>query len=220
MEIGQEEIIQLLNQTREATQKCVRKEEIIKLLDQTREVAQRLIEERNYLRDIANIDPLTGLNNRNALSRIRDFTGIMMVDIDDFKSINDTYGHDKGDEVIQKIAHLIKATTRAKDCVCRFGGDEFIAVFVDCPHEVIRERAKKVGAMVSERVVLENPSRNVTTSIGYAFNNYNETFEQVMKHADIALYESKENGKNRVSEYKTKLPMVIETQTQGISFKH
>ena len=96
----------------------------MQLLEQSKGAAEKLIAERNYLRNVAFIDPLTGLNNRNALSRIRDFTGIMMLDVDDFKSINDTYGHDKGDEVLQKIASILLRTTRAKDCLCRLGGDE------------------------------------------------------------------------------------------------
>lgn len=193
-------------------------EEIMRLLDLSKSAAKKLIEERNYLREVACIDPLTGLSNRNALSRIRDFSGVMMLDIDDFKTINDTYGHDKGDEVLQKIATLIKKSTRAKDCLCRLGGDEFLAVFVDCPHDVIRRRAMLVGAVIADTPILDNPARQVTTSIGYAFNDGNEPLESVLKHADIALYDSKRDGKNKVSEYKNKLPMVIPETPASLRF--
>ena len=187
-------------------------EPIMELLDQTRGAAAKLIAERNYLRDKAYIDPLTGLNNRSALERIRDFTGIMMLDIDDFKSINDTYGHDKGDEVIKKIASILQRTTRAKDCVCRLGGDEFAAIFVECPHDVIKERAELIGATVAETVMLENPHRQVTTSIGYATNERNVSLDFVMKQADLALYESKRGGKNQVTRFRPQLPSVIEPE--------
>ena len=194
-------------------------EPIMELLEQTRGAAEKLIEERNYLRNFANIDPLTGLNNRRALDRIRDFTGVLMLDIDDFKSINDTYGHDKGDEVIKKIASIIQRTTRAKDCVCRLGGDEFAAIFVECPHDVIRERAELIGATVRETVTLENPTRNVTTSIGFATNEFNTSLDLIMKQADLALYESKRSGKDKITEFVPKLPAVIKEE-EGISFKH
>ena len=193
-------------------------EPIMDLLEQTRGAAEKLIEERNYLRNFANIDPLTGLNNRRALDRIRDFTGVLMLDIDDFKSINDTYGHDKGDEVIKKIASIIQRTTRAKDCVCRLGGDEFAAIFVECPHDVIKERAELIGATVRETVTLENPTRHVTTSIGFATNEFNTSLELIMKQADLALYESKKSGKDKITEFIPKLPAVI--KEEGISFKH
>ncbi|MBQ4030383.1 MAG: GGDEF domain-containing protein [Bacilli bacterium] len=195
-------------------------EPIMQLLEQSKGAAEKLIAERNYLRNVAFIDPLTGLNNRNALSRIRDFTGIMMLDVDDFKSINDTYGHDKGDEVLQKIASILLRTTRAKDCLCRLGGDEFMAVFVECPHDVIRDRARVFGKTVADTLMLEDPIRQVTTSIGYAFNERNESLDQVLKHADLALYESKRQGKNRVTEFKAQLPMVIPEPYESISIKH
>ncbi len=194
-------------------------EKIIQLLNESTKAAIELIDERDYLKKIACIDPLTGLNNRYALDRVRDFTGIMMIDIDDFKSINDTYGHGVGDQVLRKIAELIKKSTRAKDCICRYGGDEFVAVFIECPQEVIRERAKLIGASIRENVTLgSNPVRHVTTSIGYAFNDRNESFESVKERADIALYESKEKGKDTVSEFVSKLPIVI-NEPEGISFR-
>ena len=194
-------------------------EEIMKLLDLSKSAAQKLIEERNYLRKTACIDPLTGLSNRYALKRVRDFTGIMMLDIDDFKKINDTYGHDKGDEVLQKIATLLTKSTRAKDCLCRLGGDEFLAVFVDCPHDVIRQRAALVGAVIADAPILDGPTSKVTTSIGYAFNRGHEPIEEVMKYADLALYDSKRKGKNMVTEYKSNLPMVIPEEHPTLRFK-
>jgi diguanylate cyclase (GGDEF)-like protein len=194
-------------------------EEIMRLLDLSKSAAQKLIEERNYLRKTACIDPLTGLSNRYALKRVRDFTGIMMLDIDDFKKINDTYGHDKGDEVLQKIATLLTKSTRAKDCLCRLGGDEFLAVFVDCPHDVIRQRAALVGAVIAEAPILDSSSTKVTTSIGYAFNRGREPIEEVMKYADLALYDSKRKGKNMVTEYKSNLPMVIPEEHPTLKYK-
>ena len=78
------------------------------------------------------------------LSEIKKVTGVLMIDIDNFKSINDTYGHDAGDYAIKEVAQVIKNTTRSSDYVCRYGGDEFMIAFVDCPAQVVKERAEKI----------------------------------------------------------------------------
>ncbi len=165
-------------------------------------LVKRLIEERNYLTEIANIDALTGLSNRRALKRVREFSGVLMMDIDDFKSVNDTFGHAIGDAVLKKVGSIIKTHTRAKDYPCRFGGDELCIVFVDCDEEIIRTRAEAIRKSVMASAVIPGSDHEITVSIGYSFNTETEPLQDVMKEADIALYKSKEEGKNRITSYK------------------
>ena len=164
------------------------------------ELVQRLINERNSLSQIANIDTLTGLNNRRVLSEIQGVTGILMLDIDNFKDINDTFGHDVGDYVIKSVANIIKGNTRSSDYVCRYGGDEFLVAFIDCPKDIIKARAEKICEYIANNLKMQNNS--VTVSIGIAINNKaSEQIDDIIKQADMALYQSKNNGKSQVSEY-------------------
>ena len=161
---------------------------------------KRLIDERNQLSKIANIDTLTGLNNRRILSEIKKVTGVLMIDIDNFKSINDTYGHDAGDYAIKEVAQVIKNTTRSSDYVCRYGGDEFMIAFVDCPAQVVKERAEKICQEVRDNVKIQG--REITISIGAVMNSdLDANLEDLITKADSALYESKKNGKAQVSEF-------------------
>jgi diguanylate cyclase (GGDEF)-like protein len=169
------------------------------IVNQTETEAINVVKERNYLRDVANIDPLTGLNNRRALDRVREFSGVLMMDVDDFKQINDNYGHATGDSVLQKVAMILKKCTRFKDCVCRYGGDEFTIIFDDCPREVIITRAEEIRENISTFVKVPNPEHIITTSIGLAFPEPNDRLEHTIRKADTALYISKTNGKNQIN---------------------
>ena len=182
-------------------------EDIIASLDkiedpQLKSLIMRLIAERNDLLTMMEIDPLTGLYNHRKLSHIRAFTAAVMLDIDDFKSINDTFGHDIGDKVIQRIGCLLKASTRMNDYVFRIGGDEFLIVFTDCSENIIMTRVEGILAQISGDINL--PNFKVTMSAGVAINSDNSSIETVKKKADEALYESKANGKNRATLYKEK----------------
>ena len=161
------------------------------------ELVQKLIEERNYISSVANIDYLTGLNNRRILSRIRTFNSVLMCDIDDFKSVNDNYGHDVGDKAIKSVAKVLNDRIRVDDYICRFGGDEFIIAFKDCPEEIVIKRAKEIVKELENKEII--PGCKITISIGIAFRDNEESITDVIKKADIALYESKENGKSQVS---------------------
>lgn len=159
----------------------------------------RLIEERDYLSTVVNIDPLTGLYNRRILERIRNCDIALMCDIDNFKEINDTYGHDVGDYVIKNIGNILRENTRINDYVCRLGGDEFFIGFTNCEYDFIIDRIEKIKNEINRKIKLSN--YNVTISIGIAFNKDNESLIVLMKKADEALYISKNNGKNQVSYY-------------------
>jgi len=163
------------------------------------------------LRESSLRDPMTGLNNRRFLEeyvetlianvqRRKIHCAVMMLDLDYFKMVNDTYGHDAGDAVIKALAKLLRQTVRASDMVIRFGGEEFLIILVDTPPENADAVAEKIRAscetleIQAGHVVLKK-----TISIGIAdFPNDSDTFWQAVKFADVALYQAKEGGRNRV----------------------
>ena len=156
----------------------------------------RLIEERNNYMIESNIDSLSGLNNRRILKDVNSISGLLMIDIDDFKIINDTYGHDVGDFAIKQIASIIKNHIRSTDYACRYGGDEFLIAFSSCPEDVIKTRAEEIRKCVSDDSSLSNIK--ATVSIGVAIKKNNNILEDLIKEADNALYLSKRSGKNQI----------------------
>lgn len=171
------------------------------------------------IRHSAFFDSLTSLPNRrllrehlgksiHSLARTQKSIAVLFIDIDKFKSLNDTYGHDAGDELLIKIANRLNALMRKEDIVARLGGDEFIIVLSSLPHD--KNNALKITKMISEKVreTIKNPFRlNSTTyqtsaSIGaYIFNDKNEKVDTILKNADIALYDAKSKGRDIVSFY-------------------
>ena len=162
-------------------------------------LVEKLIAERMHLADTIRIDPLTGLYNRRILPKVREVGTVIMCDIDNFKTINDTYGHDVGDEVIKSVATILLNSIRIGDVAVRFGGDEFLIIFTTNLHEVIEKRMNYVCDMVRNTVKL--PNHDISLSVGVAYNDENEDLETMMKKADEALYYSKENGKNQITYY-------------------
>ncbi|MBQ1812630.1 MAG: GGDEF domain-containing protein [Bacilli bacterium] len=175
---------------------------IIKKLDtiedkELRKMIEQLIGERQELNNTAKLDPLTGLYNRNILNEVISYSAIVMCDVDDFKKINDTFGHDFGDEVLKLVAKTLKSNTRSNDIVCRYGGDEFLVIFKDCLLDVVVNRMKKIQKDIDG----ENLKSKVTLSIG--ISEYKDGLEllDAIKRADEALYYSKKSGKKIVSVY-------------------
>lgn len=160
-----------------------------------------LAAEASQLGRDAMIDPLTGLGNRRMLDAgIAESLGgaVLFVDIDLFKRVNDRYSHRVGDEVLRRIADILRAHCRAHDVVVRFGGDEFVVLLPDAPaHE-----AASVGERVRAAVVREpwddvQKGLQVSVSVGVAASDAGPG--QVLADADLALFESKEAGRNRVT---------------------
>ena len=157
-------------------------------------------------------DELTGLKNKGAMTReINQFLSdgsmgkglLFVMDIDKFKSINDTFGHDIGDDVLRQMGSFLDETFNSDDIIGRFGGDEFIAFIRnnDDP-EAARQIADRITEEVPEKVVLENGMQKINISVGIAIyhgeeNNYSELF----KKADIALYDAKADSENRYRLY-------------------
>ena len=162
--------------------------------------------------EMAVTDPLTGLYNRRymethlgtlidqAANRGKSIS-ILVIDIDYFKVVNDSHGHDIGDQVLQEFAGRIKANIRSIDMACRFGGEEFVLVMPDTDMTLayrVGERIRQVIASVPFEVGTES-ALDITISIGIAsLQGPEDTPEDVLKRADQALYRAKRDGRNRV----------------------
>ncbi len=167
---------------------------------------------REKLHDQAIRDPLTGIFNRRFLDEIlvqricqatrhQRTLSILLIDIDHFKQINDTYGHDAGDTVLRNLGHVLLAGVRMEDTVCRYGGEEFVLVVNEISLENASLRAdalrQEIQAMQIEHAGMVLPS--ITVSIGMAlFPEHGETPAMLIAAADHALYEAKASGRNRV----------------------
>ncbi len=168
---------------------------------------------QKQLKIMATTDSLTGLYNRRHFStlarhifdisrRDKKNISILMIDIDKFKRINDTYGHQTGDYVIKHIADILKKTKRESDIACRYGGEEFVILLPSTPIEGGCELARKIKEAVErEEFKTEQGSIvKVTVSIGVSqvFFDSEKNIEPALKRADEALYEAKEAGRNTV----------------------
>lgn len=155
------------------------------------------------------LDEMTGLYNRRGfmnaarplchLAQRNEFNvGVLIADIDDFKTINDTLGHLAGDSILKEVARSIKANVRICDVVGRFGGDEFIILFSKTDREATELLAEKVRHVVETGLADKTP---VTISIGIADgilgNKVDEALEALIREADTCLYQAKEQGKNQ-----------------------
>lgn len=166
-----------------------------------------LIRYNRMLKTLSVTDTLTGLNNRLKIdetlqiqlemwNRYRQGFSLMIIDLDHFKQINDSYGHQVGDEVLKRMAEIFKHELRATDIAGRWGGEEFIII---CP-ETRLEGAQAIAEKV--RTSIENLEFNrrhkVTVSIGVTQISFGDDFTGIVKRADDALYEAKAKGRNRV----------------------
>jgi diguanylate cyclase len=156
-------------------------------------------------------DPLTHLFNRRYLETVmRHETryslengilfGCMMIDIDFFKHVNDTYGHDNGDRVLLQLAEILAQQVRAGDFVFRLGGEEFLIILADVQTSAIQAVAEKIRAVVEtfKFRLSDNKVIALTISIGTAIHDGHPDFKNTIKMADGALYEAKESGRNKV----------------------
>lgn len=133
---------------------------------------------------------------------------ILMIDIDFFKKINDTYGHAAGDIVLEEVARVIKSCTRNADTAARYGGEEFVVMLNNTPVSAAMAIAERIRKLVEESAILYDGQKiNVTISIGVSSYNFDlEPAKSIVDRADKALYESKQNGRNRVTLSKNNLP--------------
>ena len=164
--------------------------------------------------ELAITDPLTNLNNRRFLDHhlnlamarhirgaAEDVVSVLMLDIDFFKRVNDTYGHDAGDEVIREFARRLSLNVRAIDMPCRFGGEEFVVLMPGTDQPDALHIAERVRSQVADTpfALTDGRSLDVTVSVGVATSRgLGDSPESLLKRADEGVYEAKQTGRNRV----------------------
>ncbi|HUN91030.1 MAG TPA: GGDEF domain-containing protein [Burkholderiaceae bacterium] len=187
-------------------------------LDESRAEIETLRKEISRAREEALIDGLTGLANRRAFDRaIGDYAApppaaaggapvgpsLLMLDIDHFKRVNDTYGHLFGDRVLRSLASVLKANTKGRDIVARYGGEEFAILLRDTPLEGARSLAEELRGLVERSRIRRADSdatlEKITISLGVASFHPGESPADLIRRADAALYASKREGRNRVT---------------------
>jgi diguanylate cyclase len=183
-------------------------------LDESRREILQLRKEVNRAREDAIADSLTGLKNRRgfdvALSAClaeaesaEHGPSLLIVDIDHFKRVNDSYGHLSGDRVIRTIAQILKDHVKGRDTAARYGGEEFVILLPDTPLQGACQLAERIRATVEKVRIKRTGSNqalaNVTVSLGVASYRDSESAGEFVARADAALYTSKNQGRNRVS---------------------
>ncbi|WDD99442.1 GGDEF domain-containing protein [Thalassomonas actiniarum] len=175
---------------------------------------EQLEQAKAELTRLATTDPLTQLPNRRGLLKFsenamaqyqrhhRPFC-VLMLDIDHFKQVNDTLGHEAGDKVLADVARVLSLQVREYEIAARFGGEEFVLIAIDSSLLQGEKIAERVRAAVEEKnISFQSQSLSVTCSIGISTITPADTsFEQVLKRADLGVYQAKANGRNRVELY-------------------
>ena len=193
----------------EATQRQTHEREKAQLEHQTRKATQRV---RRLRREVT-LDALTGLHNRRYLEHVlkRELSfaqrgghavGVILVDLDSFKQLNDTLGHAAGDAALCAVGGFLRSRLRAYDIACRYGGDEIVVVVPGADASATRALAEQLRAGIEQLSIATAaaPVARLTASIGVAaFPDHGSTPEAILHAADTALYVAKADGRNRVA---------------------
>ena len=166
--------------------------------------------EKNQELDIvANVDPLTGLINRRSMEKRLDaafelakskgtFFSLLMGDIDFFKKINDTYGHDFGDEALKVVADIFRSSVRDGDSICRWGGEEFLVLIIGNKEDAVTI-AERIRTKIEENVIIKDGQEiRFTMTLGTTTYKPGYKIDQLIHQADENLYYGKEHGRNQV----------------------
>jgi len=196
-----------------------------------------LLRKEEELRFEASHDRLTSLWNRGAILDFLDrevarakragSIGVLMVDIDHFKSVNDSYGHLAGDAVLKQVAQRLPHAVRSYDWVGRYGGEEFLVIISNCSADTVAICAERLRAGVAgEPMRIDGKELSVTVSVGAAMatSGYEPAFADLLQVADEALYRAKANGRNRVEfawqqdalPHSAELPAGLPRTSQGL----
>jgi len=159
--------------------------------------------------EMALIDPLTKVYNRNMLDTINAFRkshpyviSFAMIDIDDFKLINDSFGHQKGDDILSMLGDLIKKNIRADDICIRYGGEEFLLAFKNTDNDTAYKILDRIKTAFSEHIFYcGDKAMYCTISVGLALGTEAEDNNLIISYADNALYQAKRSGKNSIITY-------------------
>lgn len=159
---------------------------------------------------LAKYDDLTNLKNRRAFNeelvhflllckRRGSNLSLTFFDLDNFKNVNDTFGHQTGDKVLKRVADILKENLRQTDIMGRWGGEEFIVAFIDTELDTAKFITEKIRAHIeTDEVLSQLTNIKVTASFGLTTNTSQDTVDSLLNRADQALYKAKENGKNKV----------------------
>jgi diguanylate cyclase (GGDEF)-like protein/PAS domain S-box-containing protein len=170
-------------------------------------VSVQMTERLAQMEQLALLDSLTGLANRRYLeshicSRLEEMRrngwifGLLFMDIDNFKSINDRLGHDVGDRVLKMVGRTLDASSRYFDVVGRWGGDEFVAVIANAENKILNEISDRFRALVEHSMLSTPEPLGVTVSIGGALAVADDEADKLLRRADEKLYQAKQSGKN------------------------
>ena len=168
---------------------------------------QSILKEKETFRELSEIDSLTGIGNRRAFNlrmeelfnlakRYGRALSLIMIDIDYFKEINDTYGHEAGDVILKNIAAVSRESLRKSDFIARYGGEEFVIIAPETPMEAAENLAEKLRLKI--RNYDFGTGNPVTVSLGVSSLSGGDTKQTLVYRADMAMYKAKENGRNRV----------------------
>ncbi len=201
------------------------KHSILIMGERLKELIDEIKMERDKLQEIAYVDHLTGLYNRRFFfehvkiilenaKRYGNSFALVIFDIDNFKHINDNYGHDVGDMVLKEFANILKKSVRSSDIVSRFGGEEFILILQNSDAtsgfnvaERIRKQFEQKQFKVNDKYISTTVSGGIST-----FREEIEDIDQLIKEADIALYKAKKEGKNRIVIYSKEMEQESDLQ--------
>jgi diguanylate cyclase (GGDEF)-like protein len=203
-------------------------EALVELTLRSQQQASTLEQQNQQLIKQATTDGLTGLSNRlafdqflaehfrNAIANNKPVS-LLLLDVDRFKSINDTYGHQTGDAVLKYLGKLLRTVARAQDLAARYGGEEMALVLPGTTRATAAAIAETLRRVIAARpVACENVSLNVTASIGVASSEPPHLFKeqaQLIKAADLAVYAAKHGGRNCVKVFSPKPPAPGTTST-------
>lgn len=204
--------VNYLNHAENTDQMAKEIEELNNMITSTNWLLKQVV--KDILEQENNKDPLTKMFTRRFLPTIiqheiqyclqhNSRLGVIMVDLDHFKKINDQYGHSIGDVVLRNTAYLLSLSIRPYDYIFRYGGEEFLIIINNADDEICLSIAEEIRFKVETHQNSELPSLNhpVTISLGVAVFDKHPDYEQLIDHADKALYKAKEKGRNRVELY-------------------
>jgi two-component system cell cycle response regulator len=183
----------------------------------------------SLMKNSALTDQMTGLYNRRYLEEILDkiaastmreesLLGVLMVDVDFFKKVNDSYGHDAGDEVLKELAKTMVNSVRESDFVVRFGGEEFIIILQNIKDEegIVKVAEKIRESFANTKITVNGKTLTKTISVGVSiFPKHTTKIWEAIKYADLALYEAKRSGRNKVVLFTPKLLESVDYEGDG-----
>ncbi len=202
---------------RDITERMRQEAQLLQSHQQMESQLNQTAEEKSVLQELATRDPLTGLYNRRYLydTCSREFAraeregkqlAIIMLDLDHFKQVNDQYGHAAGDEVLKANAMLLKEGARESDLICRYGGEEFVAIMPNMSADQAFDRVESWRKHLEKMPIIFNEFKiSITLSAGIAvFPEHGSSPEKLIHLADEMLYKSKQDGRNCISIYPSK----------------